>query len=359
MLARLDDELPRGPHIYEPKWDGFRAVAFRDGDWAELQSRNLNRFGRYFPELVDGLRAIAEKRFVIDGEIVIVGEDGFDFAALLMRLHPSATRVERLRRETPAQFIAFDVLAIGGEDLRQQPFVERRRRLEELLAHAPNPIHITPATHRREVALGWLERSTGSGVDGVVAKSHDLRYDAGKRSMVKVKPERTADCVVAGFRATHDGVAALLLGLYDSDGLLRHIGVASSFNRARRRELLDRLRPLIGPLEGHPWEKGFVIGRSPMGRLRGAAGLWTPDLPLDWVPVRPELVCEVSYGQVDVDRLRHPAQFRRWRPDRDAASCELHQLSADSQEPSRALSAWGGKLGTQMKLQGVSGGTRR
>ena len=359
MLARLDDELPRGRHIYEPKWDGFRAIAFRDGDWAELQSRKLNRFGRYFPELVEGLCAIAEKQYVIDGEIVIAGEGGFDFAALLMRLHPSATRVERLRRETPAHFIAFDVLAIGGDDLRQQPFVQRRRRLEELLAHAPNRIQVTPATERREIAVDWLERFTGSGVDGVVAKSHELRYDAGKRSMVKVKPERTADCVVAGFRATHDGVAALLLGLYDSDRVLRHIGVASSFNRPRRRELLDCLQARIVPLEGHPWQKGFVIGRSPIGRLRGAAGLWTPNLPLDWVPVRPDLVCEVAHGQVDVDRLRHPAKFRRWRPDRDAGSCELGQLSADSQEASRALSAWGGTLGTQMKLQGVSGGTRR
>ena len=330
MLARLERELPTRGHLYEPKWDGFRAIAFRDAGWAELQSRNLNRFGRYFPELVEGLLALTEERFVIDGEIVIAGDPTFDFGALLKRVHPARSRVERLRRETPASFVAFDVLAAGERDLRREPFVERRRILECLLADAAPPLLLTPATEDPELAATWLCRYTGRGVDGVVAKSLDLTYESGKRAMVKVKPERTLDCVVAGFRAGDDGVTSLLLGLHDADGCLRHIGVTSSFRREDRRSLLATLRPYAVPLEDHPWQHGFAIERRPIGRLRGAAGLWTPEMPQDWVPVRPQLVCEVAYGQLDVDRLRHPAQFRRWRADRDSRSCTFEQLEAES-----------------------------
>jgi len=330
MLARLERELPPRGHFYEPKWDGFRAIAFRDGAWADLQSRNLNPFGRYFPELVEGLKSLEEARFVVDGEIVIAGGDAFDFGTLLKRLHPARSRVDVLSRESPASFVAFDVLAVGDRDLRREPFIERRRALERLLEDARPPLMITPITEDPSLAAEWLDRYTGRGVDGVVAKAADLRYEPGKRVMVKVKPERTLDCVVAGFRAGDAGVASLLLGLYDPAGCLRHIGVTSSFRREDSRSLLTKLGPRTVALEGHPWELGFAIERRPMGRLRGAAGLWTPEMPQDWVPVRPDLVCEVAYGQLDVDRLRHPARFRRWRPDRDPRSCTFEQLAADS-----------------------------
>ena len=330
MLARLERELPQRGHLYEPKWDGFRAIAFRDGSWAELQSRNLNRFGRYFPELVEALLDVREERFVVDGEIVVAGGAAFDFGALLKRLHPARSRVERLRHESPASFVVFDVLAVGDRDVRREPFVARRRLLELLMRDVRAPLMITPITEDRAVAATWLDRYTGRGVDGVVAKPVDLAYEPGRRVMVKVKPERTLDCVVAGFRAADGGVTSLLLGLHDPAGCLRHIGVTSSFRREDRRSLLAKLAPHVAPLAGHPWEHGFAIERRPTGRLRGAAGLWTPDMPRDWVPVVPDLVCEVAYGQLDVDRLRHPARFRRWRPDRTARSCTFEQLEAES-----------------------------
>jgi len=330
MLARLERALPEHGHLYEPKWDGFRALAFRDGDWADLQSRNLNRFGRYFPELVEVLKTLPHRRLVLDGEIVIVGSGGFDFGALLKRVHPARSRVERLRAETPATFVAFDVLAADDRDLRSLPFVDRRAILERLLEGASRPLLLTPITEDVSLAAEWLDRFTGRGVDGVVAKARDLRYEAGKRSMVKVKPERTADCVVGGFRVADVGVTSLVLGLYDDHSVLRHVGVTSSFTRQDRTALLDKLRPHVVPLAGHPWEHGFAIERRPMGRLRGAAGLWTPEMPQDWVPVEPVLVCEVAYSQLDIDRFRHPAQFRRWRIDRSARSCTFEQLIAQS-----------------------------
>jgi ATP-dependent DNA ligase len=327
MLARLEPALPRDDHFYEPKWDGFRALAFRDGDWAELQSRNLNRFGRYFPELIEALRQLRERRFVLDGEILVVGARGFDFEALLKRIHPAASRVDQLREETPARLVVFDLLALGDENLMDRPFAERRARLEELLAGAPPAVVETPITEDAGVASSWLGDLTGRGIDGVVAKPRNLPYVPGKRMMVKVKPEHTADCVVAGFRVLPDGgVASLLLGLYDGEGRLRHVGVSSSFTGERRRALFADLRPLTTSLAGHPWERGFGIERRPLGRLRGAAGVWTPDMSQDWVPVKPALVCEVAYDQVDIDRFRHPARFRRWRPDRAPESCRLDQL---------------------------------
>ena len=331
MLARLTRTLPTRGYLYEPKWDGFRALAFREGERVELQSRNLNPFGRYFPELTEALLSLSERQFVMDGEIVILGSGGFEFGALLNRVHPAPSRVERLRLETPASFVAFDLLAQGDESLLRIPFAERRRRLQRLLQRVKPPLLLTPVTDDAAVATTWLDRFTGRGVDGVVVKAPDLLYQPGRRAMLKVKPQRTADCVVAGVRmAAADEVASLLLGLYDATGHLRHIGVASSFSGELRRELFQRLRRLTGPLAGHPWEHGFGIESRPMGRLRGAAGIWTPVLGQDWVPVRPDLVCEVAYDQLDLDRLRHPARFRRWRPDRDPQSCSFEQFEAES-----------------------------
>jgi ATP-dependent DNA ligase len=329
MLARLVRELPRDGYRYEPKWDGFRCLAFRDGGELDLRSRNQRPLSRYFPEVVEALLRLRERRFVLDGELIVIGEHGFDFEALLARLHPSASRVERLRRETPASLIGFDLLAVDGADLCDEPLHERRRRLEELLAEVVPPLYLTPSSDDPAVAAAWLDRFQGSGIDGVVAKHVALRYEPGRRAMLKVKRERTADCVVAGFRRLVDRPlpSSLLLGLYDDEGDLRHVGIASSFSESRRRELLDRLRPLVVPLQGHVWERGFLLAGGSTGRLRGAAGRWDPEvMAQDWTPVAPELVCEVGYEQLDDCRFRHPGRFRRWRPDRDPSSCLLAQL---------------------------------
>src|SRR4051794_4371640 len=327
MLARLARELPRGEFFYEPKWDGFRALAFVGGDGVDLRSRHGNPLARYFPELVEALGALPE--VVLDGEIVVTGPRPYDFAALMARLHPARSRVELLARETPAAFVAFDLLAEDGTDLRDAPFAERRRRLGRLLDGGAPPLSLTPATEDPGAAERWLGRAEG--IDGVVAKARDLRYEPGKRAMVKVKTERTADCVVAGLRllSARPGLGSLLLGLHEADGALRHVGVVTSFTAARRRELLDELRPLEVPLAGHPWERGFGLERSPLGRLLGSAGRWAPEeMALDWVPLRPERVAEVAYDQTDGGRFRHPARFRRWRPDRSPRSCTLDQLDA-------------------------------
>ena len=328
MLARLARDLPAGSFLYEPKWDGFRSLAFRCGEEIDLRSRHDRPLARYFPELHAALRSLPAERFVLDGEIIVSTSAGFDFPALLARLHPAASRVERLRRETPAVLIAFDLLAVGDEDLRCRPFEERRRRLAELLAAARPPIHVTPLTEERAVAAQWLERFQGGGIDGVVAKHRELAYEPGRRSMLKVKKERTADCVVAGFRWLGDRPlpSSLLLGLYDAAGELRHVGVVQSFTESRRARLLDELAPRVVELGGHPWERGFAIAGSPVGRLPGSASRWAPTMEHDWVPLAPELVCEVAYDQLDGRRFRHPARFRRWRPDRDARSCTLDQL---------------------------------
>lgn len=334
MLARLSRELPAHGFLYEPKWDGFRCLAFRAGEEVDLRSRNDRPLARYFPELVRALRALPTERFVLDGELVVIGPaGGFDFDALLARLHPAASRVERLSLETPASLVAFDVLAVGDHDLRTAAFAERRERLAELLRAAEPPLFLTPLTEDVDVADGWLRRFRGGGIDGVVAKRADLAYEPGRRAMVKVKPEETADVVVAGFRLFVDRPlpSSLLLGLYDADGELRHVGLAAGFAEKRRHELLAELAPHVVPLGGHPWERGFLVGGSRMGRLKGAAGRWSPDeMEHDWVPVTPALVCEVAYDQVDVDRFRHAARFRRWRPDRDPRSCTLDQLAAEA-----------------------------
>lgn len=329
MLGRLARELPRGDFVYEPKWDGFRCLAYRHGGEVDLRSRNERPLARYFPELVEGLLAVGCQRFVLDGEIVVADGRGVDFDRLLARLHPAASRVERLRVEAPGSLIAFDLLAVDDKDLCGLPFIERRARLEELLASADGPVRLTPATEDREVAAGWLERFSGGGVDGVMAKHRELRYQPGVRAMIKVKREQTADCVVAGVRLLERRPlpSSLLLGLYD-DQQLQHVGVASAFSEKRRRELLEELAPLETSLEGHPWERGFLLGGSAMGRLKGAAARWSPEeMPLDWIPVRPVKVCEVTYDSLDGDRFRHPARFKRWRPDRDPESCRLEQLA--------------------------------
>ena len=328
MLARLERELPRGGYLYEPKWDGFRSLAARDGDDIDLRSRNQRPLARYFPELVAALRGLPTASFVLDGEIMARAEGRPDFTALLGRLHPAASRVERLSRETPAELIAFDLLELADEDLRARPFRERRALLEQLLATAEPPLVVTPLTEDADAAERWLDAPPGAGIDGVVAKHEDLRYEEGARRMIKVKRQRTADCVVAGFRWLVDKAlpSSLLLGLYDADDL-RHVGVASSFTAAARERLLEELAPHVVPLAGHPWEQGFLLGGSPIGRLPGAAGRWTPgEMEQDWVPVAPELVCEVQFDQLDDHRFRHPARFRRWRPDRDPRSCTLDQL---------------------------------
>jgi ATP-dependent DNA ligase len=330
MLGRRVDELPAGDWIYEPKWDGFRCLAFRAAGGVDLRSRHDRPLGRYFPELVAGLTELSRGDFVLDGEIVVPRPAGLDFDALLARVHPATSRVERLSRETPAQFIAFDLIALDGEDLRERPFRDRRALLTDLIAEGSPRVRATPATSDPAVASGWLA-GTGRGIDGVMAKAGDLGYRPGARTMLKVKPDRTADCVVAGFRPYVDRplLSSLLLGLYDDAGELRHIGIVQSFTQKRRRELPEELLPLRVPLDGHPWEHGFLTGGGPTGRLAGAAGRWSPgEMALDWVPLAPQRVCEVAYDQLDHHRLRHPARFRRWRPDREPSSCTLDQLAA-------------------------------
>jgi ATP-dependent DNA ligase len=329
MLARLARELPPG-HLYAPKWDGFRCLAFCEDGEIDLRSRNDRPLARYFPELVDALRRLPDALLVLDGELVVPTSAGLDFTALLSRLHPALSRIERLSRETPAWFIAFDVLARGNEDLRDLPFVDRRRRLERLFRDARAPLILTPITADVEVAERWLH--AGRGVDGVVAKDPSVAYRPGERALVKVKHERTADCVVAGFRLFEDRPlpSSLLLGVYGGDGELRHVGLASSFAEAKRPRLLETLSPLAIPLEQHPWENGFLLDGSPMGRMKGAAAKWTPEMGLDWIPVAPSLVCEVAYDHIDGDRFRHPARFRRFRPDREPRSSTFAQFRTES-----------------------------
>jgi ATP-dependent DNA ligase len=328
MLARLTSELPRDGFLYEPKWDGFRCVVARDRDGVRMVSRHGRPFTRYFPELEEAFNALGDDDVTLDGEIVIHIEHGSDFAALLSRLHPAESRVRRLSAETPARFIAFDAIWRGGRDLRTAPFRTRRAQLIDVTANASVRLVATPQTHDVGEAMGWLAAPDGAGIDGVVAKDPDAPYEPGRRSMIKVKTRRTLDAVVAGYRwmMERHAIGSLLLGLYDDDGSLRHIGVASSFSEAARAQFLDELSPSALPLGEHPWAEGFLISPSPLGRLKGAAGRWTPDMAMDWVPIRLDRVCEVEYDRFDGDRLRHPARFLRWRPDRDPESCTFDQL---------------------------------
>lgn len=335
MLAKAAKSLPEGDDlIYEPKWDGFRCIVFRDGDEIELGSRNERPLTRYFPELVAECLARLPERCVIDGEIVITGPDGLEFDALLQRIHPAESRVKKLASETPASFVAFDLLAIGDENLMRTPFSERRKRLERELSGAGGSIHVTPATNNPETARDWFSRFEGAGLDGVVVKSGELEYHEDKRVMTKVKHERTADCVVAGFRWHKTGggkVGSLLLGLYDDAGTLQHVGVTSSFTDVRRRELLDELAEYrLENLEGHPWGAHAPSSEAGAGeggrRVPGAQSRWNTGKDLSFEPLRPALVCEVAYDHLQGDRFRHATTFRRWRPDRDPMSCRYDQL---------------------------------
>jgi ATP-dependent DNA ligase len=328
MLAKSVPRIPEGMH-YEGKWDGFRCIVFRDGGEVELGSRNERPMTRYFPELVAALRENLPERCVLDGEIVIVNGDRLDFEALLQRIHPAESRVTMLATRTPASFVAFDILALGDRSLVEEPFHVRRERLVEALAAARAPIHVVSATTSEETAESWFHQFEGAGLDGIVAKPFDVRYRQDQRVMFKIKHERTADCVVGGYRRHKSGpvVGSLLLGIYDRSGSLQHVGVAGAFSMRRRAELVDELAPYaVEDLGGHPWQRWAEMEAHAAGRLPGATSRWNRDKELGWVPLRPELVCEVGYDHMEGTRFRHVAQFRRWRPDRDPRSCTYAQL---------------------------------
>ena len=335
MLSSAADALPHGGGWqFEPKWDGFRTLVFRDGGEILLQSRDEKPMNRYFPELLEPLAAALPERCVLDGEVVIVGKSGLDFEALLLRIHPAASRVKLLSEQSPASYVAWDLLAIGDEDLRRAPLAQRRERLERSLADAAAPVHLSPATRDRSLAENWFRRFEGAGLDGVMAKRLDEPYRAGERTMIKVKHERTADCVVAGFRWHKNGhgtmVGSLLLGLYDDEGTLHHVGVAAAFTTARRRELVEELAPLReNALENHPWrdwQEAQAEASEKGQRLPGATSRWNRGKDLSWEPLRPERVCEVAYDHMQGTRFRHAAQFRRWRPDKRPKDCRYDQL---------------------------------
>ncbi len=325
MLAKSVSDVPQGDYLFEPKWDGFRCIVFRDGDDVELGSRKEKPLTRYFPEVVEAVRAQLPDRCVVDGEIVIAGPAGLDFEALLQRVHPADSRVRMLAASTPASFVAFDLLALGDDSLLDRPQGERRDRLERALRSAEPPVHLTPATDDPALARTWFTLFEGAGLDGVIAKPRDGRYLPDKRSMLKVKHARTADCVVGAFRWHKSGpvVGSLVLGLYDDNNCLQHIGVAASFPMARRAELVDELRPyLLGDGEEHPW-----LGELPSARRPGGEpSRWNRDKDMSFVPLRPELVVEVAYDHMEGARFRHTAQFRHFRPDRAAPSCTYAQL---------------------------------
>jgi ATP-dependent DNA ligase len=331
MLAKAADTLPDGDGwLYEPKWDGFRCVVFRDGDEVELGSRNERPLTRYFPELIDPLKAALPERCVVDAELVVPGPTGLDFDALQQRIHPAASRVNRLAAETPAHVLVFDLLAVDDRDLREEPLVERRRVLEERV-RAGVRVHRSPATTDRELAHQWFEEFEGAGLDGVVAKRLELPYRPDERVMVKVKHRRTADCVVAGFRWHKDGqgIGSLLLGLHDDEGVLHHVGVCGSFTAKARKSMVDELAPLRqDALDGHPWKDwaDAMAHATAAGRMPGGPSRWNAQKDMSWEPLRPDRVCEVAFTQLTNGRFRHNAQFLRWRPDRTPASCRYDQL---------------------------------
>ena len=335
MLARPQPSLPDGPGwAYEPKWDGFRALVFRAGDELLLQSRDLRPLNRYFPELEGPLRAALPDRAVIDGEIVIAGSRGLDFDALLLRIHPAASRVRLLAAETPARYVAWDLLALDDVDLRDRPFADRRRLLAAGLRVGVPGVHLTPTTEDRTLAADWFTRFEGAGLDGVIAKRLDGVYEPGKRGWAKVKHARTADVAVAGFRwhkdETGSGVGSLILGLHDEAGTLHHVGVASGFTAARRRELVEELAPLrVGALDDHPWRDWATaqLAEEAYGRrMPGAQSRWNRGKELTWEPLRVERVAEVAYDHLQGDRFRHATRMVRWRPDRRPEDCRYDQL---------------------------------
>jgi ATP-dependent DNA ligase len=337
MLAKPADGLPTDDGwLFEPKWDGFRALVFRDGDDVYTQSRDLKPLDRYFPELADPLKAALPERCVLDGEVVISKDGELDFEALLLRIHPAASRVKMLAAESPASFVAWDLLALGDDDLRETSQAERRKLLETALGSAPPPVHLTPATTDRALAQDWFHRFEGAGLDGVIAKRLSDKYQPGKRAMLKIKHQRTADCVVAGFRWHKNGpgthVGSLLLGLFDDQGSLHHVGVTSSFTWDKRAALVPELEPLRkDALEGHPWgewaEWASQGAADASGqRLPGATSRWNRGKDLSWEPLRAERVVEVAYDHLQGDRFRHGTTFKRWRPDKPAAECRYDQL---------------------------------
>ncbi|WP_405591945.1 ATP-dependent DNA ligase [Streptomyces sp. NBC_01190] len=328
MLAKAAKAIPPGMQ-YEAKWDGFRAIVFRDGDEIELGSRSGKPLTRYFPEVVAALRDRIPGRCVLDGEIVIAREGRLDFEALLERIHPADSRVRLLAESTPAGFVAFDLLALGDRSLLATAQRDRREALASALRDATAPVFTAPVTEDIELARGWFDRFEGAGLDGVIAKPPELPYRPGERVMVKVKHERTADCVVAGLRPHKSGpvVGSLLLGLYDGAGRLQHVGVCASFPMARRRELMTELEPLrMATAEGHPWEAWASAEAQATDRLPGGPSRWTGKKDLSWIPLRPERVVEVAYDHMQGARFRHTAQFRRWRTDREPAECTYAQL---------------------------------
>jgi ATP-dependent DNA ligase len=330
MLAKIAESLPTEEgFLFEPKWDGFRALVFRGNEQTYLQSRDLRPLNRYFPELEKALHEALPKGCVLDGEIVIAGPRGLDFDALQQRIHPAASRIARLSKETPASFVAFDLLAAGGKSTMELPQGERRLRLERLLGQSRPPLRLTPVTRDRAEAERWLQEFEGAGLDGVVAKLESAKYQPGKRAMLKIKHVRSADCVVAGFRwykDRDDAVGSLLLGLYDEAGVLHHVGVTSSFTMKMREELAQELAPLRTAVENHPWREwaGAQVGDAQ--RMPGAQSRWSGGKDLSWVPLRPERVVEVKYDHMQADRFRHAAVFLRWRPDKPAQECRYDQL---------------------------------
>jgi ATP-dependent DNA ligase len=332
MLAKLTDDVPHGrDFLFEPKWDGFRAIVFRgpEKDDVYIQSRDLRPLDRYFPELHDIFLAQLPSGVVLDGEIVMPSAQGLDFTGLQMRLHPAASRVAMLAKASPAEFVAFDLLAVGGKSLLDAPQAERRKQLEKLFARLRRPLHLTPMTRDRDLAIDWLRRFEGAGLDGVVAKPASATYQPGKRAMFKIKHARTADCVVAGFRwhkSGKDAVGSLLLGLYDDAGTLQHVGVTSSFTMAMRKQLVKELAPLRkNALHNHPWRE-WAGAMAESSRMPGAASRWSAGKDMSWEPLRIDRVAEVKYDHLQGDRFRHATVFQRWRPDKEPKDCRYDQL---------------------------------
>jgi ATP-dependent DNA ligase len=333
MLAKASGELPEGDGwIFEPKWDGFRALVFKSGDDLLIQSRDKKPLGRYFPELEVSLRANLPERCILDGEVVIVNGGKLDFDSMLLRIHPAESRVKMLAEQTPASYVAWDLLAEGDEDLRQVPQGERCERVRAALANVKPPVHLTPVTRDRALAADWFARFEGAGLDGVMAKPDTLVYMPGKRAMLKIKHQRTADCVVAGFRWYKGGkdrlLGSMLLGLYDAAGMLHHVGVCSGFKMADRETLADLLKPLaVDAREDHPWREWAAFqDEATEQRLPGAKSRWTRNKDLSWVPIKIEKTCEVSYDHLQGSRFRHGTHFKRWRPDKPPSDCRYDQL---------------------------------
>ena len=349
MLAKRASELPQqGEWIFEPKWDGFRALVFRDRDEILIQSRDEKSLNRYFPELIEPLTSQLPTRCVLDGEIVVAQEEALDFDALQLRIHPATSRVKLLSHEIPASIVFFDLLSEGDQDLRHLPFQQRRQRLESLLSSIGPPLHLTPATRDLPIAMDWFRRFEGAGLDGVIAKPAAGTYESNKRVMLKIKHERECDCVVAGFRwhkkGAHTVVGSLLLGLYNDSGALQHVGVCASFTDKKRRELVELLEPYRdNALANHPWKHGAepAAGADAEQRMPGGQSRWSGGKDLSWEPLRPELVVEVAYDHMQGDRFRHTAQFRRWRTDKKPRDCTYAQLEVVPAEELATIFAGG------------------